>query len=247
MNESREKLLTKLRALLNMADTSRGAHQAEAESFLKKAHELMAKHGIEEMELSALEGNEAGAPEITEERVDTGVRRRVCDQYIFRILKSCFDVDVIFSTHRLVPGGPEKQTYILIGDQCDIAFARIAIPIMHRTMISTLGLYLKNNNKTWTSVAEHSVCDGVRVGFVTASEQGKELATKVLSKEKKEQYGLILVNKADAIKEYVSEKYTNLRSTVRGRQDKSKDDGAFDAGYRAGKDMDVRINNKIKA
>lgn len=245
MNKEREKLLSKLQALLNMADTSRGSSEAEAQSFLKKAQELMAKHGIEEMELADI-GDKPTEMEIVEQRHDTGVRRRITDTYVFRILKKCFDVDVIFSHHRMVPGGPEKQTYILIGDPLDVAFARIAIPIMHRTMVTTLGIFLKANSKTWTAVYEHSICEGVYQGFVTASEQGKELATKVLSKEKKEQYGLILVNKADAIQKYREDNYKNLKSCSRGPRDNSKDAAAYSTGFKAGASMDVKTGNKLK-
>ena len=246
MNAEREKLLAKIQALLNKADTGRGATEEEAKAFLAKAQELMRKHGIEEMELGQLIGDEAAEIEVTEEVLRLNIRRRIVDQYVWEILEKCFDVKCIFSKHRLKPGGPDKMAYILIGDPLDVAFAKMSIPLIHRTMVTGLGLYLKSHGKTWTSTAEHSFCKGVTVGFIKESEQGKEMAMKVLSKEKKEQFGLILVNKQEAIAKFVADKHKNLKSATRGRQEDDWDLLAFEKGKKTGKDMDLKTNNKLK-
>ncbi len=247
MNADKEKLLKKIQALLNKGDTSRGATEEEAQIFMAKAKELMTKHGIEEMELEDIlgDGSTPGI-QVGQENADLGKTKGLVDIYISNILQKCFDVRVLVSEYFCKEHRNHKRRFILIGDALDTAVARMAVPLLHKIMLTSYRQHLRDTGNKGTSKREHSFYQGLVHGYVRCSKQGQELAEKVLSKEQKERYGLILVNKHEAISVYMSEKYPKLRKAYRDRKDNGTDHEAWHSGKTTGETMDILSNNKIE-
>lgn len=246
MNATREKLLKKIQALLNKGDTSRGATEEEAKTFFAKAKELMTKHGIEEMELEdILDDGSPSTPQVGQENADLGKNKGLVDIYISSILMQCFDVKVLVSEYHEAGKG-HKRRFILIGDPLDTAVARLAVPLLHRIMRSGYSAHLRETGKQASSMREHSFYQGLVYGYVKCSQQGRELAEKVMTKEQKERYGLILVNKQEAISVYMKEKFPTLRKAYRDRRDNRTDHDAWRGGKATGEKMDILSHNKLQ-
>lgn len=247
MNADKEKLLKKIQALLNKGDINRGATEEESKIFMAKAKELMTKHGIEEMELEDVlgDGSTPGI-EVGQENADLGKTKGLVDIYISNILTKCFDVRVLVSEYFCKEHRNHKRRFILIGDPLDTAVARLAVPLLHKIMLTSYRQHLRDTGSKGSSKKEHSFYQGLVHGYVKCSKQGQELAEKVLSKEQKERYGLILVNKKEAISVYMAEKYPTLRKAYRDRKDNGTDHDSFFAGKETGENMDILSHNKLQ-
>lgn len=204
-------MLEKVRALLNKADPSNGATPAESASFMAKAQELMLKHGIEQLEAMTT-GNES-CFNIGRTDCETGRGRRNADTYVAAVIKACFGVDVVWTTyyHGNKMGG--SLNYAIMGDEADRQMAKIAIPVIYKTMISGLSEWLRAKGIKWTAAIERSFCHGVREGYLKASEEGKQFVLSQLSKEQKEAFGLIVVQKEGLIKSFKDKEFPELRQT----------------------------------
>lgn len=244
MSPDREKLLSKIQALLAMSDTARGATPAEAESFLRKAQELMAKNGIEEMELAELCGDDAVKFDIDKEEVIATHARRNADIFVARVLAEAFGVKIIHSQRHVAGSNTPKQCYILIGDALDRAVAKAVIPMLFNTMSGGAKAWMKANGKTFSVGLERSYCEGVYKGYVTASNEGKAKAMEQLSKTQKEHYGLILTGKQDAIALFTKEAFPKLGGIRFGRSEGSAE--ANKAGFAKGATLELTPNKKIK-
>jgi hypothetical protein len=210
MNEKRNRMLEKVRALLNKADPTNGATPEEAASFLAKAKELMTKHGIEEME--AHKPGDTSCFDIgrTDYAADRG--RRNADLYVARVLKQCFGCDVVFTGYYKAGQRSPVMGYAIMGDAADRELAKFAAPIIYKTMIGGLSEWLRISRKKWSAAYERSFSQGVLDGYVTASEEGKALAMKHLTKDQKEQFGLILVQKDALVEAFKVKEFPKLNS-----------------------------------
>ena len=240
--ERRLKLLNKIQALLNKADTGRGATEEEAKTFLAKAQELMLKHGTEEMEIANLVGDD-GAPAYDMGRSDFLAKheRRAMDLFIGDLLRKLFGVHVIYGYHAKPNGSSRALRYIICGDQLDRDMAKIALPIIHDTMKRGYNRWLRENGLSHKVGYEQSFCRGLMQGYLQASEEGKALYMSQLSKEQKEQYGLILADKKEAVTAYVKEAFPNL-GTV-SHHNHAHDHAAGSAGFNEGSRMKIFQKN----
>ncbi len=234
MNEKRNRMLEKVRALLNKADPSNGATPEESAAFFAKAQELMVKHGIDEMAAHA-PGESASTIDIgrTDYKTDRG--RRNADTYVFYVLKECFNVDVVFSGYYKPGTKTPSFSYVIMGDELDREMAKFAAPIIYKTMISGLSEWLRKSGTKWTAAFERSFSKGVYEGYVKASEEGKALVMKNATKEQQEQFGLILVNKAALIETFKAKEFPRLKQTQTRRGVGSSDAQA--AGFGKGAAM----------
>lgn len=99
-------MIDKIRALLRKT-TDRGASQAESEAAIEVAQKLMTKHGIDKMLVMSKEAEEASRNlEIVKQYHETGRQRYETDQYIARILNTCYSVKVLWSSSFEVVDSP---------------------------------------------------------------------------------------------------------------------------------------------
>jgi hypothetical protein len=245
-NTTRDKLLAKVQALLAMADTSRGSTPAEAEAFMRKAQELMARHGLEEMDIAALGDVSSPAFDIGTTNHDADHTRRNADLYVGTVLKQAFGVKVVFSTYRTPGSNQNKLRIIIMGDSTDREIARVAAPMLYRTMVNGYNQWLKETFGTCRAGSvgtERSFCQGVVDGYLQASEEGKQLVLKQLSKEQQAQFGLILANKEALITAYVQKAFPRLGS-IR-TQSKAGSHEAKQRGFATGAGMNLMPTQKI--
>lgn len=243
MNPDRNKLLEKIQALLAMADVGRGATEAEAASFFRKAQELMTRHGIEQMELENLTGDAPAGFDIGEEFHDTGRSRRNADNFIFRIIKAAFGVQMIFYSYYVLGSRTPKLRYLIIGETVDRAMAKMVIPELSAQMRKGFNQWKTETGKGHTEDLECSYCHGVCDGYLNASEEGKALALKHASKEVQEQWGLMLVGKADAVEKFTADNHKNLK-TISVSDGKSRD--AYGAGHAKGSTMSLTPKQQLR-
>ena len=210
MNEKRNSIIEKVRALFNKANPENKATPAEAASALSKAQELMTKYGIEQMEAEAT--HDESIFDIGKTEWNTDRSRRNIDSYVFNVLKECFGVDVVFTSYQTPGKKVESVSYVIIGDVLDREMAKFAAPIIYKTMLSGFSAWLKSSGSKWSAAYERSYSYGVYRGYVTASDEGKTLAMKHLSKEKKEQFGLILIGKASLIEDFKTKEFPRITS-----------------------------------
>jgi hypothetical protein len=97
-----------------------------------------------------------------------------------------------------------------MGDAADREMAKHAAPIIYKNMISGFSEWLRTARRSWSAAFERSYCSGVAAGYITASEEGKALAMLQLSKEQKEQFGLILVQKDALIEAFKAKEFPKL-------------------------------------
>ena len=242
-NTTREKLLSKVQALLAMADTSRGSTPAEAEAFMRKAQELMARHGLEEMDLAAIGDGNSPAFDIGTTNFDADHTRRNADLYVGTVLRKAFGVKVVFSTYRTPGSNQNKLRMIIMGDSTDREVARAAAPMLYATMMKGYHEFVKNSSRGYKVGEERSFCQGVVDGYLQASEEGKQLVLKQLSKEQQAQYGLILANKEALITAYVEKAFPNLGS-IR-TQSRAGSHEAQQRGFATGAGMNLMSSKKI--
>ena len=205
----RNRMLEKVRALLNKGDTSRGSTPEEAQSAMAKAQELMTKHNIDMMDAQELDTESCFSIGRDDVKCDRG--RRNADSYVTIVLKKCFGVDIVYSTHYRPGVRSSSLMYVIMGDETDREMAKIALPIIYKTMTGGLSAWLRTNHRTWSAALERSYCDGVAEGYILASDEGKALALKHLTKEQAEQFGLILFQKDALITAFKEKEFPELK------------------------------------
>lgn len=206
-------MLEKVRALLNKADPDRGATLPEQAAAMAKAQELMTKHHIDMMDATAAGAEESCFDIGREDWVCDRAGRRNADSYVAKVLRECFGVDIVF-TWFVKPGAKKASlSYAIMGDAIDRSMAKLAAPIIYKTMLKGLSEWLRVNSRSWTAAIERSFCSGVQDGYITASDEGKAFAMKHLTKDQKEQFGLILVQKDALIETFKEKEFPRLRST----------------------------------
>lgn len=230
-----EKLLNKIKALLAKG-SDKGVTEEESKAFLGKAAELMAKHGLEMSDLPA------DAPErsisIGEDNVHSS-RKREYDSACGSVLEKCFDVKILHS------GGSSGYWMCMIGTAEDVALAKEILPMLRTTMSRGFLQWQRSKGITkWQSAEARAFYWGLARGYIEASEEGKARAFAVASKEQKEAYGLILVNKQQAIGDFLAIKYPNLRQ-LKGLPTGSSN-GAGQAGYQQGATLKLIQPKKIR-
>lgn len=248
------KLIEKIRSLFRLADATRGASQAEAELAMEKAIEIMTKHGIARIEVEQVgaEANEARTFNVHEVRFNTNRRRGYEDIRIATILRNCFNVRVLWSTHyehEVVDGQArtrrdgrgrliERLCYILVGEPDATAVAQVVITELHVIMSRLFKDYLKDQGLPWNAVLCHSFHDGLRDGFIDASKKGEETILAATDGAKVAKYELMVVDISHAINTYVK---TNIPTKSSGFQHGPRDGGFSDHAYTKGHEAGGKI------
>jgi hypothetical protein len=230
------KLIEKIRNLLKLADTSRGATPAEAAAAMAKAQQLITKNKIDLMLLE----------ETPEEHQDFGIsheyvvmdrtQRYDYDSNIARILNECFGVKVLWAVQ--FANGKRCHCYLLIGQPQDIALARMAIPIFRDALYRGVMRYLRERGEKWTAFVAHGFYLGIELGYVQGSEQGRARAMAQMKKHDADRFAIVLVNKDNAIAKY-SEEVFKPKKIKSPKKPRPISNAAFARGYEEGKQLDV--------
>lgn len=248
----KEKLLEKIRALFRLADKARGASPAEAELAMEKALLLMTKHGIDkiEVEQKGAEAKEARSFNVNQYYFRTGRQRHADDAFIATILRECFNVRIIWSSYNEVVDGwyenpwtkekeprkriKERLTYIIVGEPEDIEVAKIVIEELHSIMWHLYRAYLKDEGLPHKNFVFQSYFNGIQDGFIKAAERGKQQAMNAASPNSANQYAIVLVDKAQAIRAYVKAHIPTKPSSSRKGGKADFCPGSYERGVKDG-------------
>jgi hypothetical protein len=163
-------ILDKIRKLLRLADTSRGATENEAKVALAKAQELMTRHNIDSVLFRMEHGESATASfRVDKGKVELPKTLNPADLLILSLLQSHFNVRTI-----LMPGGRGTPVDI-IGAPEDVDFAIYAFNFLRETFFRCWNEF----KRTRTDPDKASYYRGIRDGInaeLTAAKQRAEHA-----------------------------------------------------------------------
>lgn len=235
-------IIEKIRSLFKMADPQNGATANEMEVALRKARELMTRHGIEQMQV----GEVREAETINKVSINTGRKKRDEDRWIPTVIHQVFDVKVVYSAQwdiNVGRSGGYRHVYIFVGEQFDIEAARVALPLIYEAMKNGLNRHLRATGKSWNTNTANSFFRGVADGFINESTHGQQAAMRKFKKEEQDRFALVIADKKKRINEWV-EQNMDLRSS-RSRSRARHDVDAHDHGRRVGASID--FTSKIAA
>ncbi len=226
--KSQSDILDKIRKLLRLADTSRGATENEAKVALAKAQELMTRHNIDSA-LLRMERGETGGGSFTvnKGKVDLPKTLNPADLMILSLLQSHFNVKTI-----LMPSG--KGTPVdIIGAAADIDFAIYAFNYLRQTFFRCWNEF----KRTRTNPDKASYYRGLRDGLNAELKAAKERAEQAYAADQRQAYGLVVVDQTAAITRFVEENYGKLRN--RNTRARRVDSGSYYAGETKGRTIQI--------
>lgn len=225
-------ILDKVRKLLRLADTSRGATEHEAKVALAKAHEIMTRHNIDSAMLR-MEREAAGGAGVTvnSSKVDLPKTLNPADLLILSLLQSHFNVRVI-----LLHG--HKQTPVdIIGTPTEVEYAVFVFHFLRETFFRCWNEF----KRTTVSPDRKSYYRGLHDGLKAELNAAKRRAEDSYSADQRGKYELMIVDAKAAIDRHVAEKYGKLRS--RRSQSRRVNSESYVAGKAKG--ATIRINRPL--
>ncbi len=227
-NKPQSEILEKIRKLLRLADTSRGATENEAKVALAKAQELMTRHNIDSALLRMERGESGGAGfTVDKGKVDLPKTLNPADLMILSLLQSHFNVKTI-----LMPGS--KGTPVdIIGAAADIDFAIFAFNYLRQTFFRCWNDF----KRTHANPDKASYYRGLRDGLNAELKAAKQRAEESYATDQRQTYGLVVVDQEAAITRFVEENYGKLRA--RNTRARRVDSGSYFAGETKGRTIQI--------
>jgi len=231
---SHDAVLDKIRKLLRLADTSRGATEHEAKVALAKAHELMTRHNIDaavlRMERDGNRDTSAGF-EVNSVKVDLPKVLNPADLLILSLLQNHFNVRVI-----LMP--KFKQTPVdIIGTPVDVEYAVFVFHFLRGTFFRCWNEF----KRTTHNPDKKSYYRGLHDGLKAELNAAKRRAEESYSADQRGKYELMIVDAKALIDQHVAEKYGKLRN--RRQTNRRVDSESYVAGKTKG--ASIRINHPL--
>lgn len=229
---SHDTVLDKIRKLLRLADTSRGATEHEAKVALAKAHELMTRHNIDAAVLRMeREGNGNAGFTVNSTKVDLPKVLNPADLLILSLLQNHFNVRVI-----LMPG--HKQTPVdIIGTPVDVEYAVFVFHFLRGTFFRCWNEF----KRTTHNPDKKSYYRGLHDGLKAELNAAKRRAEESYSADQRGKYELMIVDAKALIDQHVAEKYGKLRN--RRQTNRRVDSESYVAGKTKG--ASIRINRPL--
>ena len=226
MNTNKD-ILEKIRKLLRLADTSRGATESEAQVALAKAQELMTRHNIDSALLRMERGESGHGFAVDKGKVDLPKTLNPADLMILSLLQGHFNVKTI-----LMPNGRGTPVDI-IGSPADIDFAIYVFQYLRQTFFRCWNEF----KRVHANPDKASYYRGLRDGLNTALKEAKQRAEESYGSGERQTYGLVLVDQQAAIKQYVDEHYGKLRKRSGARR--KMHSGSYTAGESKGRTIQI--------
>jgi hypothetical protein len=225
-------VLDRVRKLLRLADTARGATEHEARVALAKAHELMTRHNIDSAMLRQQRA-EAGGPAFTvnSSKVDLPKTLNPADLLILSLLQSHFNVRVILMH------GWKGTPVDIIGTPADVEYAVFVFQFLRETFFRCWNEFKRTHDKP----NRQSYYRGLHDGLKTELNAAKRRAQDAYTADQRGRYELVLVDAQAAIDRHVTEKYGKVRNR---RQKASRvDSDSYVAGKSKG--ATIQINRPL--
>jgi hypothetical protein len=200
MNTTSESILEKIRKLLRLADTTRGATENEAKVALAKAQELMTRHNIDSV-LLRMQSGETGFG-IGKGNVDLPKTLNPADTFILTILQRFFNVKCVLGRNGSGTGVD------IIGTAEDIEFAIHAFKFLRPTFFRCWNEY----HKTVPFPSMKSYYHGLHDGICEALKEARKKAEQSYAATQRDAYALAVVDQKQAIARFVEANYSKLKS-----------------------------------
>jgi len=221
-------ILEKIRKLLRLADTSRGATENEAKVALAKAQELMTRHNIDSALLRKERGESGGASfTVDKGNLDLPKTLNPADLMILSLLQAHFNVKTI-----LMSGGRGTAVDI-IGAPADIDFAIYAFNFLRQTFFRCWNEF----KRTHANPDKASYYRGLRDGLNAELKAAKQRAEESYASDQRQTYGLVVVDQEAAITRYVTDHYGKLRNRPQRRRNLHS--GSYAAGETKGRTIQI--------
>lgn len=225
--KSESDILKKISKLLRLADTSRGATENEAKVALAKAQELMTRHNIDSALLRLERGESGGTFTVNTGKVDLPKTLNPADLMILSILQAHFNVKTI-----LMPTGRGTPVDI-IGATADVDFAIYAFNYLRQTFFRCWNEFKRTHGKP----DKASYYRGLRDGLHAELKEAKQRTEESYATDKREAYGLVIVDQEAIITRYVEENYGRLRN--RAQRSRRIHSGSYAAGETKGRTIQI--------
>lgn len=208
MNEA---LLNKLKKLLNL---SKSANEHEADLALQKATALATEAGIDLAIVAARGETEQEKLEMVEVTMRTGARLPSTQKYASWLLNAHFNVHVIYSGSRW--GG---RSVSILGDKRDVEYAKFVNEFIQDEMQRRWEYYKNTNNLSvkFKQTFLYNLYRGLTAKLAEAKKDAENQKFASLPVENvqavKQQYGIVLASKTQAVDSFVKKSYPTLRTT----------------------------------
>ena len=226
MNTNKD-ILEKIRKLLRLADTSRGATESEARVALAKAQELMTRHNIDSALLRMERGESGPGFTVDKGKVDLPKTLNPADLMILSLLQAHFNVKTI-----LMPNGRGTPVDI-IGAAADIDFAIYALNYLRQTFFRCWNEF----KRTHANPDKASYYRGLRDGLNAELKAAKQRAEQSYDSDQRQAYGLVVVDQEAVITRYVADHYGKLRN--RSQRRRNIHSGSYVAGETKGRTIQI--------
>ena len=221
-------ILDKIRKLLRLADTSRGATENEAKVALAKAQELMTRHNIDSALLRMEQGETGGAAYTVDKgKVDLPKTLNPADLMILSLLQTHFNVRTILMS------GSKGTPVDIIGAPADVDFAIYAFNFLRTTFFRCWNEF----KVTRTDPDKASYYRGLRDGIHAELKAAKTRAEESYAADQQKAYALVVVDQSAAITRYVNDHYGKLRA--RANRARRVDSSSYFAGETKGRTIQI--------
>jgi hypothetical protein len=229
-------LLGKLKKLLNL---SKSANIHEAELALQKATAMAAEAGIDLAMVSAKAESEAEKLEMVQETAFNGKRLPSLQKYASWLLNKHFNVHVIYSGGRYF-----GRSVNILGDKRDVEFAKFVNEFVQDDMQRRWEYYKKSNGLSvrMKDTFMYNLWRGLDSKLAEAKAVAETAKFNAMPQEQvadtKTRYGIVVSNKAAAVKQFVTKTYPRLSNTKTRVNVFSNSTVATD-GYSVGRSMNI--------
>lgn len=223
----------RIKALLNLAKDN--TNDNEAAAAFGKAVALADKMGIDIAVVEAQLGQAQQREEFVDSEVELGKRLPVLQKFISWLLKPSFNVDIVYSGGRY---GGRKITFL--GRKSDVEMAIYANEFLAGEFERRWKYY--KQSRGLDNRSKNAYLYGMYEGFRDKAKQEKETqkaaAVEGQAPEVREKFGLVLVTEETQRKQFVTQKFPNLKKGKTHRFDLSRSDIVSD-GRAAGATINV--------
>lgn len=196
----------RIKALLNLAKDN--TNDNEAAAAFAKASALASKMGVDIAVVEAQLGQTQQREEFVDTKVEMGQRFPVCFKFVAWLMRDAFNVDIVYSGGRY---GGRRVTFL--GRKSDVEMAVYASEFLLAEFERRWKYYKKSHNLD--NRAKNAYLYGMYEGFRDKAKQEKETqkvaAVEHESPEVREKFGLVLVTEEAQRKQFVGQKFPNLR------------------------------------
>lgn len=232
-----DSLIEKVKKILRLADTTRGATEAEAAVAWEKAQKLMMEHGLTMAGLNAHKSatdKSATDFNIVEVSMTLKSGERPQHRFIYQILMHCFGIRII----RWKRTDPTTWKPVLklafMGTPEDVAIAEYVFTFIDRVMLKGYREWLDRTGAPNKASGWNGYFDGVASGYNAAYDKAKGA---VAQAENANAFALVLRDKKTAVDRFFEQHHSDCKTSKPSSLQINR--AAFGAGFVKGESLKI--------